>query len=504
MADGGKVPISFAGYVGFVVGFILLGVGISDITTSAYPTPTIPPRFFFGVVLTIIGSSGIISSAVTYGLLMANRFDLVKQRKRDFLVVFLITLWFGIFITIFGIEKIARSPLERPLCACLPGYYGPSCTLCPACNITNSDGCHDGLTGTGACRCSLGFSGRTCDTCAPTFTGTDCNVCKRGWTGSACDVCDIGYGGSNCNVCLPDWVSDADENGVLCNVCKPGRYGRTCTPCPDCTVHGDTLAICKDNDWFETNEYVDTCTSTGVTCTTQDDCSSFNCKGECSDGSVCESDDGCISGTCQYKTCCSEPRYSVGICKCNRQGYYGPYCVKAPGFDGVNSNTICSGRGTPSVVYADNKFVDVRCVCDTDWTGPTCGCYANGGSCSKCASGHYGNECKMCPGGVGVAQCSQHGVCADGISGNGTCTCDVDITSDLGGWRVDTNGSCTECYSDNFYGDTCAVCPQTEIVACGNGNNLAPFLDSGNCLDSCIGTSTRCNTVTGFCDVIRI
>lgn len=501
MEDGVTVPISFAGYVGFVVGFTLLCVGIGDVAASAYPTPTIPPRFFFGLVITLIGSSTILGSAVTYGLLMANRWVLVHQRKRDILVVFLITLWFGIFTTVFGIEKLARSPLERPPCACLPGHYGPGCTPCPTCNVTTSEGCHDGITGTGACLCSPGFSGRTCDTCAPTFTGADCNVCKRGWTGSTCDVCDIGYGGVNCDTCLSDWVTGSDDVGVLCRDCKPGRYGRMCTPCPDCTVHGDTLAICKDNDWFEKNEYVDRCTSTGVTCTTQDDCSSFNCKGECSDGSRCESDDDCIQGPCQYKTCCNEPRYSAGVCKCNRQGYYGPFCEKAPGFDGVNGNTICSAHGTPSVLYADGKYSHVRCVCDTDWSGSSCGCYSTGGTCSKCADGHYGSDCDICPGGVGVAQCSQHGVCADGVTGNGTCTCDLDLTSDIGGWRVGAGGSCTACYSDNFYGNKCSVCPQTEIVACGNGNNLTPFPGSGNCLDSCVGTAMTCNTSTGMCDV---
>lgn len=500
-----EVPLSFVGYIGFAVGIILLCVGIAEIDGSEYPTPTIPPRFFFGVVTAIIGSSSMLGSAVTYGLLMASKLNPTMGRKQDILVVFLIVLWFGIFTTIFGIEKIVRSPLERPPCACLPGFYSPSCIPCPDCNATNSDGCQDGISGTGACICSLGFSETSlCNSCAPTFTG-DCTVCKRGWKGNACDVCDIGYGGSDCSTCLPDWVSDSDNKGVLCNVCKPGRYGRMCTKCPDCGAYGDTLAICKDNDWFENNEYVDTCSSTGATCKTQDDCSSFNCKGVCGgDGGTCESDDECVLGTCQYKTCCTQPRYSAGICKCNRQGYYGPFCQRAPGFDGLTNSSICSGHGTPSVVYADKKFVDVRCVCDKDWSGPSCGCYSTGGSCSKCASGHWGEKCLTCPGGVGVAACSQHGVCSEGIGGNGTCTCDVDITSDIGGWKVGPDGSCTQCYSDDFYGDKCAVCPETQIVACDNDNQLAPFPGvPGECIDSCMGNSSKkCNTTTGMCDVI--
>ena len=103
--------------------------------------------------------------------------------------------------------------------------------------------------------------------------------------------------------------------------------------------------------------------------------------------------------------------------------------------------------------------------------------------------------------GASVLHSSQHGVCADGVTGNGTCTCDLDLTSDIGGWRVGAGGSCTACYSDNFYGNKCSVCPQTEIVACDNGNNLTPFPGSGNCLESCVGTVMTCNTSTGMCDV---
>ena len=502
-----SVPIATFWYLYFIIGLLFFVIGIGNVINSAYTGPNTPPGYVIGVAFMLAGSADIVTCATFLGKRWTRTSEWMKFL--GVLVAFL-----GLIVVGMGIYLASVHPLELSPCMCEPNYFGAECQPCPPCVSASSDGCNDGVDGTGECLCKLGFAGETCDRCADTFTGDSCDQCKRGWTDENCDRCDIGYGGANCDSCLSDWVTESDASGTLCRKCKPNRYGRNCKQCPNCAQYGDTLATCKDNDWYEQNVYnADKCTSTGQTCSSQDDCASFNCKGECGDGRVtsgyvCESDDECLFGTCQFKTCCSENRYSEGICACNRVGYYGPFCQKAPGFDGIYSSSICSSHGTPSEVFVQDDFSHLQCVCNaegtSEWSGHTCGCLknsANDDQCTKCSDGHYGSQCNVCPGGVGISQCSRHGSCDDGLSGNGTCTCDIDIKyGGLGGWKTGIGGSCTSCYSGDFYGSECKTCPGIMMVACANGDFLATLPGSGNCIASCLGAVGSCNTSSGICN----
>ena len=486
------------------IGLVLLLIGINMISNSAYSIPPVPAGWIIGVFFTDVGAAVALSGGIIV--------QMFKVKRKLWSMIGILGLCFiGL-----GIRNIVNFPLELPSCPCLPGYYGASCLPCPACDPIRSEGCNDGGEGNGECPCDRGWGGPTCSVCAETFTGLKCDECIRGWDGLNCDRCYPGYTGPNCDRCDVGWIPEEDIYGALCRTCEPGRWGGYCKPCPDCTEH-DSLAICKDNDWWEANEFnPDTCTVTANICTDKYDCSSLNCKGQCvigaiTDGTLCETSDDCDVGwDCEYKTCCLEQRHGDGTCKCNRNGYWGPLCEACPGFDGIYSSSICGGHGTCAAAYigsgADEEYSHLKCECTPEgtepfpaWTGKTCGCLKTkeaDTTCHECANGAFGSQCDQCPGGGGISQCSRHGKCADGIGGDGTCDCDVDIKyAGLGGWG---GGSCSSCHSGDFYGNRCETCPGIMMVGCHTSSFLATLPGSGNCITSCGANS--CNTDNGICD----
>lgn len=96
--------------------------------------------------------------------------------------------------------------------------------------------------------------------------------------------------------------------------------------------------------------------------------------------------------------------------------------------------------------------------CDGDWL--------NGCECDlQCQPWHYGIQCEPCHGMVGGLPCTQHGVCDDGVSGDGRCICDVGWKG--GGCEVDIN----ECIENAPCHDH-AVCenyPGTFTCTCDPG-----------------------------------
>lgn len=486
-----------------IMGIFLILFGISVLAQTTYSIPPVPVGWLIGVIFCIIGSSIDIS-----GLLAI---VVVKKKIRSWIY----GIVFGTTVLVLGIRNIIRNPFELPPCPCDPGYYGINCLPCADCGI-HSEGCIDGVYGSGECVCDMGWAGTTCSVCADTFQGADCNECKRGWDGEECDRCYPGYVGPNCDTCGEFVVAEEDFLGTLCIKCKPGHFGPYCKACPDCTKH-DSLATCKDNDYHETNFYDATsCTETATTCTTNFDCPTHNCRGKCvsgiiTDNQLCQSNDDCDEGfDCEFKVCCAEERYGDGTCDCGRNGYAGPLCEPCPGFDGIYSSSICGGHGTCAAAFvgsgSEESFSHLTCKCEPEglepypaWTGETCNCLKDTEdqtNCTSCADGAYGPECDVCPGGAGISQCSFHGECADGVSGDGTCDCDVDITyKGLGGWG---GNSCSDCHSGDFYGDRCETCPNIMMVGCHTADFLATLPGSGNCIKSC--GPKICNTDNGICE----
>lgn len=479
-------------------GFLVL-LFVTDFTP-----PPIPVGYIWGWILMIIGTSVMINQLV-FGII--SRKDNVKSAQK------LSSAVIAAGVIAYGVrESFWLHPLELSDCPCAANYYGEDCTFCPntidgVCNLNGI--CDDGKEGSGKCFCDYNWGGESCEVCAPTFQGTTCDTCKRGWTGEKCDSCYPGYSGANCDVCADGWVPETDIFGVLCRRCLPGYFGGFCEKCQNCTLH-DPLAVCRDNEWHELNIYdAEACTPVGQTCSDKYDCENFNCKGICvlgdeTTGQVCEVDGECFPGTCQFKQCCVEARHGNGHCECGSLGHEGEDCRSCPGFDGVYSETICTGHGTCAAEYANNIYVGLTCKCAPEgtepypaWTGETCSCLKNNLgdiSCSKCATGSWGPQCNSCPGGSGIGQCNMHGKCDDGISGQGTCECDIDLN--YGGIGAFKGDACQSCLSDDFYSEKCQPCPNFQSVTCFPGFTEIP--NTGLCTSSC-GAKT-CNA-QGICVV---
>ena len=485
------------------IGLFFTLFGISVLYQTSYSVPPIPAGWLIGVIMCIIGTS----------VDMTGLLAIFVIKKKIMTWIYGVT--FGTTILVLGIRSIIINNFELPLCPCNPGFYGAECLPCPNCSIY-SELCDDGAEGTGDCICKKGWAGKTCSICADTFAGPTCSECKRGWDGPDCNICSHLYIGPNCNQCKVNVLVEEDEQGILCERCEPGSYGPLCISCPVCTTH-DSLAVCKDNDYHETNVYnSELCTETPTLCSDNFDCDSHNCRGKCvfgflTDNTICETTDDCAEGfTCDFKTCCAEERYGDGTCDCGRSGFAGPFCEPCPGFDGIYSSSICGGHGTCTATYNDNSlFSGLTCDCaangfegNGEWTGEICSCLktnVNSSNCTACADGTFGPNCTPCPGGAGISQCSYNGKCEDGVTGDGSCNCNVDISyKGLGGWGGD---SCSNCYSNDFYGNKCETCPNIMVVGCHTTTNVLAFLpgtDKKSCIQSC-GFKT-CNTNTGFCE----
>ena len=495
-----------------LVGVIVTLIGFFLITGSGYGLPPLPAGWVAAMVFMCVGSACIISGASLYLH--------IKTRSK---MNYILNIALGAVILGLGIRTFIYHPLETPNCPCARGFYGPKCLPCP-CTIHGV--CDDGGEGSGVCLCDRGWTGENCDTCATNYQGELCDECKRGFwkPQTGCKECHPGYVDSStgsCNQCGSTWVAETDDLGVLCRKCKPSHWGAFCKYANDtqCKVDGDSLAFARDNEWHDDNVYTgEICTTAGDICSSNYDCeNSYNCKGICVsgdivDGNTCESDFQCATDfTCQYKTCCLEEKFGDGQCTCGRSGYVfdGVTCKKCPGFDGVSSASICSGHGTCAAAYSgdpsSDEIVGLRCECtplDAEpfpaFSGPECGCLKeseNATSCSRCQDGFYGPQCNSCPGGAGIGQCNKHGICNDGLDGDGTCTCDIDIK--YGGLGAFKGASCSECLSSDFYGNQCHICPSFLMVGC-TSSFLNTIPGTGSCSTSC-GQNT-CNTANGICE----
>jgi len=485
-----KMPQTVGG-IAVLLGSIGTFLSVLLLSMVDYDGVNLPAGFIAGVASLILGHSFLFGTGVLYIHALKDGNPAGWLRPPSFMRMIL-----SLFVIVYGIITVVNNPLELTDCNCPVGYYGKY--PCIPCNCVNGK-CDEGNQGSGLCECDVGWAGERCDRCAfsfKKFTG-DCDVCKRGFTGEACDKCYPGYTGNNCDRCAFGFESQQDINGLVCRKCKVGHFGPYCKACTDCTLH-DSLAICKDNNWYEANEYALTCTPAGSTCSDKFDCESSNCKGICvvgdnTNNKACELDDECFPGTCEFKQCCLESRHGDGTCKCGSLGYQGDDCRACPGYDGIYSETVCGGHGTCIENVADKIYVGLSCACAGSWSGDTCNCKLGlDGTCIECADGSFGANCDSCPGGSGIAQCNMHGICSDTLEGDGTCECDVDVRP--GGIGAFKGDACEACLSGDFYSDQCETCPNFQTQSCSAGLTLIP--GTSICVSSC--GNKNCNTV-GIC-----
>lgn len=318
---------------------------------------------------------------------------------------------------------------------------------------------------------------------------------------------------------ISDWIDLGNIRGIQCN-----NRG---------TCEDDQLHQQKFPEWQDTCTY----TSFQECSSDSDCTVSENCKGECRgtlpipalwairmpEGKLCSSDDDCNDpniildefgttydgGRCVSRKCCDESRHGSGTCDCKAdffgrkepdaifdQSKLSPACDFCPGYDWISDrqSSICSGgKGTCTPGYSrDGDYLNMRCTCghtayidpitkivDTTrkiaWSGPLCECgdWNNDQKCDKCASGHWGPNCKICPGGFGMRACSGHGVCDGSGSNSGTGRCDCDVKTESAwmlapavrrfpsetlGTDIDGNtDTCIEC-APNYWGEKCQQC----------------------------------------------
>ncbi|KAH1167445.1 hypothetical protein KIL84_002928 [Mauremys mutica] len=101
----------------------------------------------------------------------------------------------------------------------------------------------------------------------------------------------------------------------------------------------------------------------------------------------------------------------------------------------------------------------------------------------KCCPGFWGTECYECPGGP-EKPCSGHGTCLDGITRNGTCTCE----GRYGGF------ACQDCLDENLFGPDCQSVCDCQHGVCNHG-----ISGDGSC--TCHGgyTGLKCDQELPLC-----
>ena len=364
-----------------------------------------------------------------------------------------------------------------PLCAeCRAPYFGSDCALrCPQSGGRPCNG-HGKCTTHAKCTCAStaasGFwAGRACEDCQTGYWGPDCRAECPGGACSPCSghgACFDGWSGNGTCACT---VTAAGGRfiGNACQECAPGHWGTDCADeCP-----GGATTPCSGH-------------------------------GRCSTGR-----DG--SGSC---TCDSGPSggYWAGpACGDCQPGFYGVQCVgECPG---VTAGAACSGHGT----CRDGTAGDGRCACAPGYVGSACdaacplvqghvcnrrgacvresggvaGCVCNadngtghwaGAACGVCAAGYFGPECKgECAGGA-AQPCSLHGVCAEGLAGDGACAC----AEGWAGFACDVQcpglGSAGPCTGHG------RCVPVTGVCACNAGNRTG-YWAGAVCADCALGWS---------------
>ena len=173
-------------------------------------------------------------------------------------------------------------------------------------------------------------------------------------------------------------------------------------------------------------------------------------------------------------------------------GYWaGEYCdTCAPGYATQDCSVACSGGAC--AVCGDRGWCkegtagDGSCTCGQGWALP---------SCTECEKNRFGLDCRgECPADQINVVCSNHGVCSDGRTGNGSCVCSsgwaepLCDTCDKFHWGGDCsgmcpgNGTCSDHGSCNKSTGVCTCDPgwggsECELVCLCNGNGVCVASD---------------------------
>ena len=370
---------------------------------------------------------------------------------------------------------------------CAVGYVSSGCTqLCPGGNTSI-------CSGHGTCAASATFA--TC-TCAIGFCSSDCSL-----SGSNCGTCDPGKFGAGCNKNCPGFPNTCNGHGT----CSEGIQGTGLCTCfsgyasIDCSVTcaGGASTPCSNRGQ---------CELTSGSCKCYPGYAGASCNIECPGKSV--------EKTCQGHGVCFDGANGNGTCACYR-GFWGAICQNTcPGGSAAPCSLhgtcdslqgLCTCFSTQLLGYWSGSACD---VCQSDWWGPQCNgtCVKTNGlqcaghgrcthtlncvcaassllgywaspNCSTCLPGYWGLNCTSpCPGSA-CAPCSFHGVCHDGVTGNGTCTCFNN--PERGFWSTFKCGQCSEGYFGKFCQERCPT--SNDKICNGRGTCSQGVQGSGLC-----------------------
>ncbi|CUF41097.1 GPI-anchored surface protein, putative, partial [Bodo saltans] len=378
---------------------------------------------------------------------------------------------------------------------CAFGYAGSSCTVeCPggSCNPCNSNGqCNQGSTGDGVCTCytdaSRGFWGLAdCSECADNYYGAECkNGCSGVDSGVICSgqgYCLDGIAGSGACVCNLGY-----DNSTDCSTCDGAHYGDTCqlqcdgyvtaTNLP-CSGHGtcssgvDGNGVCSCNSGWA-----------GLWCSTQ-------CPG--TDGD-CNGHGVCHSGLLGNGTCTCTGNFAAPNCSVCITDYTGTSCnVSCAGKRTVSTDEVCTGRG----VCTTTDQVNAVCECAAGYVGGNCQDACSGNPpCSGHGTCVYVSgipTCSTCSTGWGGTLCQQ---CTDAYANSTDCAtaCPVgqsDPNSPGYGKPCNLNGVCIAgvCYCSSFScGTRCDTFDGCVAQPYRNNNGLCYSSESCGCYFGYVG-----------------
>ena len=401
----------------------------------------------------------------------------------------------------------------EPSCSsCAVGWTGSKCVA--SCAVA-SDGLEcsgHGYCGERGCVCSGGFCSFDCSR-----TTTECSlaVCLTDTTWGNEQTCGNGICGCDCpkhenKICSSQGVCDAGEYGTgMCN-CYVGRSGKACEyDCSSCSIEGgvcDELGVCYCNTGYAGPNCDRACpgAKNGVPCggSARGSCSGgeqgtglctcllgyagTECLTQCAGGAdnPCSGHGTCsdVDGTCTCTTSRWDGYWGGTTCDTCLSPFLLPTCNETcPGYI-PSSSVTCSGHG---ICNSNTR----RCVCQVEKTGSWFGV-----QCDECSPGFFGASCDLeCPGGA-CNPCNGHGICNDGILGDGSCSCERSAIN--GNWG---GAMCDQCVH-NFYGATCKnACPglfTQEGICKGRGYCTDGRTGTGECICQVPGekwTGSECN-----------